>query len=215
MSDKINEKLGEISAVLTEISDGNLMRRLPEPEDPNTPLGAVTRGVNSVVEAWRASELKARTAKKDLQNKLATIETQAAAIRELSTPIMEIWEDTLLVPIVGSVDERRTTDILDAVLNQIAKQGADNVIIDMTGVHVVDTLTADCLLNVIKASSLLGARCVLTGLSPAIAQTLVTLGADLSQVKTLNTLKSGLQYCIEQLSEGGTMKANSEEADGR
>lgn len=120
-------------------------------------------------------------------------------IRELSTPVMEVWDDVLVLPVVGIVDTRRSMEIMNTLLERIVATQAKCVIIDITGVEVVDTKTADYLLRVSRAANLLGSRCVLTGLSPAVAQTLVEIGADLTEVRTLRNLKEGLRDCLKYL----------------
>ncbi|MEZ4453850.1 MAG: XylR N-terminal domain-containing protein [Nannocystaceae bacterium] len=136
---------------------------------------------------------------RDLEAKIAVIQEQESAISELSTPVMEIWDDILVLPIVGVVDTRRSMEIMNNLLESIESTQARCVIIDVTGVEVVDTKTADYLLKVMRAANLLGSRCVLTGLSPAIAQTLVEIGANLSEVKTLRNIKEGLKECLRYL----------------
>lgn len=120
-------------------------------------------------------------------------------IRELSTPVMEVWDDVLVLPVVGVVDTRRSLEIMNTLLDRIVATKARCVIIDITGVEVVDTKTADYLLRVSRAANLLGTRCVLTGLSSAVAQTLVDIGADLTEVRTLRSLKDGLRDCLKYL----------------
>ena len=137
---------------------------------------------------------------RELERKIALVEEQAAAISELSTPVMEVWDDILVLPIVGVVDTKRSLDIMNNLLQRIVDTQSKCVIIDVTGVEVVDTKTADYLLKVVRASVLLGTRCVLTGLSPAVAQTLVEIGADLQEVTTLRNLKEGLKDCLRHLS---------------
>jgi rsbT co-antagonist protein RsbR len=198
MTEDLETQVQEMTEILAKISGGNLTRRLPIPADPDHPLGALARGMNEVVAAWRAAELKARTAKKDLQSKLALVENQAAAIRELATPMIEIWDGTLLVPIVGTLAARSVD--LDAILDRIAATQATCVIIDATGVAMVDTETASRLLEIVRAAGLLGASCVLTGVSPAIAQTLITLGADLSVVPTARNLRAALRARVAETS---------------
>lgn len=122
-------------------------------------------------------------------------------IRELSTPVMEIWDDVLVLPVVGIVDTRRSMEIMNTLLERIVETQARCVIIDITGVEVVDTKTADYLLRVSRAAGLLGSRCVLTGLSPAVAQTLVEIGADLAEVQTLRNLKEGLRDSLKYLKD--------------
>jgi anti-anti-sigma regulatory factor len=136
---------------------------------------------------------------RELEEKLNIINQQQEAIRELSTPIMEVWDDVLVLPVVGVVDTRRSMEIMNTLLEKIVNSQSRCIIIDITGVEIVDTKTADYLLKVVSAAQLLGARCVLTGINPAVAQTLVEIGADLSQVKTLRSLKEGLTDSIRFL----------------
>lgn len=206
------EAVGQMLVVLASASSGDLSQRIPVADGPpDTPEAALAVGINAVIAAWRDAEIRARRAKRELENKLGTIETQAAAIRELSTPVMEIWDDTLLLPVVGVLDTRRSVELLSTLLDSIVAAQAKYVILDITGVEVVDTKTADYLLKVVRAAKLLGARCVLTGLSPAVAQTLVEIGANLGEVQTLSNLKEGLRDCLQRMhrskisaSTGGT-----------
>ena len=194
------EAIGQMLAVLASASSGDLSQRIPVPDvPPETPEAALAVGINSVIAAWRDAEIRARRAKRELENKLGTIETQAAAIRELSAPVMEIWDHTLLLPMVGTLDTRRSEELLSTLLDSIVATQAKYVILDITGVEVVDTKTADSVLKVARAAKLLGVSCVLTGLSPAVAQTLVEIGADLGELQTLRNLKEGLRDCLQQM----------------
>lgn len=144
---------------------------------------------------------------RELEEKLSLIQEQAMAIRELSTPIMEIWDSVLVLPIVGVLDTKRSLDIRNSLLKRIVETQAKCVIVDITGVEVVDTRTADYLLKVVRSAGLLGTQCVMSGLSPAVAQTLVDIGADLKEVRTLRNLKEGLRECLRYLgaqASGGT-----------
>ncbi|MCA9656799.1 MAG: XylR N-terminal domain-containing protein [Myxococcales bacterium] len=124
---------------------------------------------------------------------------QREAIDELSTPILEVWDDVLVLPIVGVVDRRRSADAMARLLEAVTLKQARCVIIDITGVDVVDTRTADDLVKLVEGAGLLGAWCVVTGVSAAVAQTLVEIGADLSRLTTLRDLKQGLRACIRYL----------------
>ncbi len=151
-------------------------------------------------DAWRdALDQTDYSITRDLEAKIAVIQEQELAISELNTPVMEIWDDVLVLPIVGVVDTRRSMEIMNNLLSSIEQHQARCVIIDVTGVEVVDTKTADYLLKVMRAATLLGSRCVLTGLSSAIAQTLVEIGADLSEIRTLRNIKEGLKDCLKYL----------------
>jgi rsbT co-antagonist protein RsbR len=194
------DAIRQMLVVLAGASSGDLSQRIPVPDGPpETPEASLAVGINTVIAAWRDAEIRARRAKRELENKLGTIETQAAAIRELSNPIMEIWDDTLLLPIVGGMDARRSEELLASLLESIVSTQAKFAILDVTGVDVVDTQTADALLKVVRAAKLLGVSCVLTGLSPAVAQTLVEIGANLAEIQTLRNLKEGLRVCIQQM----------------
>ncbi|MCA9659373.1 MAG: XylR N-terminal domain-containing protein [Myxococcales bacterium] len=151
-------------------------------------------------DAWKeALEQNDYSLSRELEAKIAVIQEQEMAISELNTPVMEIWDDILVLPIVGVVDTRRSMEIMNNLLESIEQTQSRCVIIDVTGVEVVDTKTADYLLKVMRAANLLGSRCVLTGLSSAIAQTLVEIGADLSEVRTLRNIKEGLKDCLKYL----------------
>lgn len=122
-----------------------------------------------------------------------------AKVAELSTPVMEIWTDVLVLPLIGTIDSQRSAEIMEILLQSIVAHQSKCVIIDITGVKVIDRETADYMLKVIRAAEFLGTRCVLTGLNPAVAQTLVTIGADLQGMRALRTLKEGLKNCIDYL----------------
>lgn len=141
-------------------------------------------------------------AKNELERAKEYIRQQQSTIAELSTPVIEIWDDILVLPVVGVVDTMRSVEIMNNLLQSIVASQARCVIVDITGVDVVDTKTADHLLKVVRAARLLGTRCVLTGLNPAVAQTLVEIGADLTEVLTLRNLKAGLKDCILYLRSG-------------
>jgi anti-anti-sigma regulatory factor len=138
---------------------------------------------------------------KELERRIATIEQQAAAIRALSTPILEVWDGILVLPIIGRVDGVRSADLMDTALAAISGRGARCVILDVTGVESVDAGTVQRLVQVARAATLLGARCVLTGVRPGVAQALVALGVDLSGLVTLRSLKEGLRYGVRLLQE--------------
>ncbi len=140
----------------------------------------------------------------ELDRKLAVIDQQRAEIRELSTPMLRVWDGVLALPIIGMMDAQRSVQIMERLLVEITAQRSKFVILDVTGVETVDTMTAGHFVKVIKSAEILVAQCVLTGIRPAIAQTLVQLGVDLGSVTTLATLQDGLRECIDlqQRSQG-------------
>jgi rsbT co-antagonist protein RsbR len=124
------------------------------------------------------------------------IRDQQRSIMELSTPVVELWHGILALPIVGTVDSLRTQQIMENLLQRIVDTGAQMVLIDITGVPVVDTMVAKHLLQTVTATRLLGAEAILVGISPRIAQTLVHLGVDLGAVTTRATLARGLELAL-------------------
>ncbi|MGC4122527.1 MAG: STAS domain-containing protein [Myxococcales bacterium] len=128
-------------------------------------------------------------------------ERQQVTIRELSTPVLQVWEGIIVLPLIGVVDAHRANDIMEKVLRSIGELSARHVILDLTGVDTVDTKTADHIMKVVRAAQLLGARCVLTGIQPAVAQTLVEVGVELQGFKTLRNLQAGLRACLRDLQE--------------
>lgn len=148
----------------------------------------------------RDEAMKAMTeARASLEEKLDTIRRQQIAIRDLSAPIIDLWDGILTLPIVGTVDSQRAVDITEKLLQRIADTNAACVIIDLTGVDVVDTMTADHLIKLVKSARLLGTYCVVTGIGPEIARTLVDLGIELDELVTLKRLREGLQACLVHL----------------
>lgn len=107
----------------------------------------------------------------------------------------------MALPIVGRIDSSRGAELLESTLGAITSRQARCIILDVTGVETVDTFTASQLLTVARAAELLGAHCVLTGVRSQIAHTLVSLGIDLSSVRTLRTLKDGIRHCIRYLAQ--------------
>ena len=153
-------------------------------------IGLVGRG-QDVTERRRAREERQK-----LQEEL--IQAQTATLQELSTPLIPISDTVLVMPLIGRIDARRANQILESLLIGIQTQQADLAIIDITGVNLVDTQVAHVLIQAARAVKLLGAQVVLTGLRPEVAQTLVSLGVDLSDIVTRGTLQSGIAYGLKR-----------------
>ena len=130
------------------------------------------------------------------QEHLDTIESQRVALADVSAPIIDVWEGIIVLPIVGLVDAQRSLLLTEHLLQRISVSGARSVIVDLTGVDVVDTMTANHLLQMLSAAGLLGSFCMLSGISPQIAQTLVELEVDLGDLTAVRSLKEGLKICI-------------------
>lgn len=134
-----------------------------------------------------------------LQDQLATIARQQLAIHELSSPIAEIWEDILLLPVIGALDSQRALEMTEKLLERIKQSRSACVIIDITGVEGVESTTATAMLKMTRAARLLGAVCVLTGVRPEIARTMAQLNIDVEDIKMLRSLKDGLRTCFDIL----------------
>ena len=124
---------------------------------------------------------------------------QRQTISELETPVIQVWDGILALPIVGSLDTARTQEMNETLLQRIVDTGAEIVLLDITGVPVVDTAVAQHLLESVAAARLLGAEVLIVGLSPRTALTLVHLGLDLAGVTTRTTLAKGLQLAFARL----------------
>ena len=121
-----------------------------------------------------------------------TLTAQSKALMEMSTPVTQIWEGILLLPIVGLIDSHRARDIMNATLAKIAETQAQIFILDISGVGVVDTAVANNLIKITSATRLMGCETTISGVSPAIAQTIVDLGIDVGSIKTTATMKDAL-----------------------
>ncbi len=127
-----------------------------------------------------------------------TLAAQTSTLDQLSTPLLHIHEGILLVPLIGALDDRRTNQMTEVLLNGISGSGAHTAILDITGVSNVDHRVADALVAGARAARLLGARVVLTGVSPAVARTLVELGADLGGIATHGSLLQGFEAVLQR-----------------
>ena len=128
-----------------------------------------------------------------IQQREQTIHAQQEAIRELSTPVLQVRERLLILPIVGVIDAQRARQLTEQLLRSIRANRAKVVVIDITGVPVVDTTVANHLVQTVEASRLMGARVIVTGLSAEIARTLVTLGVELGKMDTMGDLQEGIE----------------------
>ena len=143
---------------------------------------------------------------KELENELAegkrreqVIRQQTEEILELSTPVMQVWEGVVVAPLIGMLDSQRTQRFMEVLLEHIVETNSRVALVDITGVPIIDTQTAQNLVETISAVRLLGAQVILTGVRPAIAQTLVHLGIDLAGIDTRASLAAGLRRALERM----------------
>jgi len=126
------------------------------------------------------------------------LEKQNEALRELSTPVAQIWENILLLPLVGFIDSKRSKDVMEAMLDNIADKQAKFFILDISGVAIVDTAVANHLIKMTKAARLMGAKCIISGISGNIAQTIVELGIAIDEIETTGSMKDALKWAIKE-----------------
>lgn len=121
---------------------------------------------------------------------------QTDEMAEISTPVIRVWDGILALPIIGTLDSSRTQVVMESLLNEIVESGSTIAILDISGVPAVDSLVAQHLIKTVAATRLMGAECVISGIRPEIAQTVVHLGIDLSNIVTKATLASALKFAF-------------------
>jgi len=141
------------------------------------------------------------------------IARQQDEMLELSTPVVKLWDRIVAVPLIGTLDSQRTQVVMEALLQQIVQTGSEVAIIDITGVPTVDTLVAQHLLKTVTAARLMGADCIISGIRPQTAQTIVHLGVDLGEVVTKATLADAFRLALVRI--GSRVVKMSRERDGQ
>src|SRR5712664_3491637 len=151
--------------------------------------------LNQVLDAYEpaANRIANTVAVSFVQERERVIRQQQEAIRELSTPVLQVREQLLILPIIGVLDSQRARQVTEQLLRAIRANRAKVVVIDITGVPSVDSTVANHLVQTVEASRMMGASVIITGLSSEIAQTLVTIGVDLTQMKTVGDLQGGIE----------------------
>ncbi|MDC3955843.1 STAS domain-containing protein [Polyangium jinanense] len=168
-------------------------------------LASFQKELESSREALRQAneqlEEKVRERTLELTDKLAKIEEQQATIRALFTPVIQVWDHILVLPIVGGLDARRASDMMGSLLEAVVDTQSTFVVLDLTGVDDVDAETADHLVKMSRAASLLGTSCLLSGLSPRVASALVGLDVGLGELLSFGKLQAALQFALRRLSK--------------
>jgi rsbT co-antagonist protein RsbR len=151
--------------------------------------------LNRILDAYEpaANRIAITVAVGFVQERERTIREQQEAIRELSTPVLQVRERLLILPIIGLIDPQRARQLTEQLLRAIRTNRAKVVVIDITGVAAMDSHVANHLVLTVEASRLLGATVIVTGLSPEISQTLVHIGVDLSKMNTVGDLQGGIE----------------------
>jgi rsbT co-antagonist protein RsbR len=153
-------------------------------------------------QVWRATELLdalgLHTVKAYQKSREEVINRQQREMLELSTPVVKLWEGILAIPMIGTLDSARTQVVMETLLQKVVETGAQIAILDITGVPTVDTLVAQHLLKTVTALRLMGAECIISGVRPQIAQTIVHLGVDLQGVTTKANLADALALALKR-----------------
>jgi anti-anti-sigma regulatory factor len=157
----------------------------------------ITKRKQVEAEAARAAGLA--DVARELEERLAVIQRQRDIIEQLSTPILHVWDDVIAVPLVGVLDARRVARVMDTVLTEIAARRARFALLDVTGIDQIDVGTAQHLLQIAGAVRLLGARALVTGIQPAVAQAIVGHGLDLAALEPYRTLRDALREVLSEL----------------
>lgn len=189
---------------------GNRLRKINQGEDFEPlivervdELGILANMVNRAARELQLGRERDQRQRQEIEQQLAELqaanETQSrllSTIREISTPALNIYEGVLLLPILGSLDSSRAMQMLGALLEATETARARVVILDITGVHTVDTHIANVLIQAARTVRLLGARTILCGIAPEVAQVIVSLGIDLSELLTTRDLQSALSISL-------------------
>lgn len=186
------EHFGEVLIALEEVKAGMYSAKLSTDQPPTSPLGALYKGVNEMIEALEGEQRRTRAYQAELEEKLAMIEQQRSDIRKMSTPIIEIWDGVICLPIIGTMDAERSDEMAASLLPAVVEKKARCVLVDVTGIDIMDTNAIDTFIRMARSVRLLGSKCVLTGLNPRFARTIVDLGVELADIQTYRSLRAAL-----------------------
>ena len=168
------------------------------------PLFAILKetGGDLLTNVWAATQLIDRlglfTSEAYLRSREEVIRRQQDELIELSTPVVKLWQGVVALPLIGTLDSARTQVVMESLLQKIVETDSAIAIIDITGVPTVDTMVAQHLLKAVTAARLMGADCIISGIRPLIAQTIVHLGLDLSEVTTKSSLADAVTVALER-----------------
>jgi rsbT co-antagonist protein RsbR len=196
------DQISIVLFVMSEIAGGDTSVRVDVDGWAPTPIEQLAHGVNRLADALARAAAAADRARQDLEEKLRIVESQRAAIDELSCPLIEVWDSVLCVPVVGGMDAPRSMRMADELLHAVIDRKARYVILDVTGIAVMDTETVDHFQRIVKAVRLLGASCVMSGVHPSVAQTMIHMGTDLGDILAHRSLRSALHAWVRRPASG-------------
>ncbi|MFJ7626164.1 STAS domain-containing protein [Streptomyces sp. NPDC097595] len=200
---------GELRAMLTELSRARARQGFTPTETATSVLAV--KDVLAPTEDTPADDLRAYfqlskvidalglfTLEVYAKTREEVISAQAEQLMELSTPVVKLWDGVVAVPLVGTLDSARTQVVMEKLLQALVDTGSDQAIIDITGVPAVDTEVAQHLLKTVVAARLMGADCIISGISPQIAQTIVALGIQFGDIVTKSSLADALKHALRR-----------------
>jgi rsbT co-antagonist protein RsbR len=209
MSGADEQVAGELTAVLTELS-GSRARNGFTPRETALGVFALKDAVFELVAdvtdlapeylafSRMVDDLGLLTFETYASAREQIIADQAASMLELSTPVIRLWEGVIAVPLVGALDSARTQLVMEKLLETLVATGADHAVLDITGVPTVDTEVAQHLLKTVSAARLLGAECIISGIRPQVAHTIVSLGIEFGDIATKATLADALAHALSR-----------------
>ncbi len=216
--EKFKERIDHIENVLASVAAGDMDARIESQTEDD--LSGVEAALDLLIDDL-TDELRQRDImQKESDEKLSKIQEQQKTIMqqqedllELSSPVSKVWDNILILPVIGTLDSQRTQIMMENLLQKIVDSGCTIAILDITGVPTVDTQVANHLLKTVTSARLLGAECILSGISPAIAQTIVHLGIDLSIIRTKATLQDAMIFAIRQNKQSDDARLRIQLAD--
>ncbi|MDX1283389.1 MAG: STAS domain-containing protein [Draconibacterium sp.] len=214
------ERIDHIEDVLSSVAAGELDIRVES--DVEDDLTGIEEAINILIDDLTYELKQSKKMKENLEDQLSKIKEQQKTIvrqqedlLELSSPVTKVWDNILILPVIGTLDSQRAQIMMENLLEKIVESGCTYSIVDITGVPTVDTQVANHLLKTVTSARLLGAECIISGISPAIAQTIVHLGIDLSAIRTKATLQDAMIFAMKQNNQlvGGKVKTNIDESE--
>lgn len=196
--EQLKQYIGEFFAVLRAVDSGDLSARMLTRFADSEPMTALATTVNAIIERLGRVRSDTQGYERELEDQLSTIEKQRAAIKELSTPMIEVWAGVLCVPIVGVIDSSRAAEMTSALLTAVVEKKVRFTIIDITGIEAMDTRATDHFLRMARSVRLLGAECVLSGINPNVARSIIHMGVELSGIQTYRSLRDALQHHVRR-----------------
>ncbi len=213
--EQLKEYIAEFFGVLRAVDGGELSARVPLRFSAAEPMAALATTVNAIIERLALVRHDTQRYERELEEQLATIEKQRAAIKELSTPMIEVWAGVLCVPIVGVIDSSRAAEMTSALLSTVVEKKVRFTIIDITGIDAMDTRATDHFLRMARSVRLLGAECVLSGINPNVARSIIHMGVELSGIQTYRSLRDALQHHVRRSTRNRAGSApHGDAADG-